>query len=336
MNAAASKPRRIILDVDPGIDDAMAILLALHSPELRVEAITTVSGNVMVDLGTENALKLLELAGRPDVPVARGAKYPLLKKPTTALIHGENGLGEVELPAPSKPPDPRHAADLLIDIVSANPGEITLIMVGPLTNLALALSKVPDIRHAIPAIILMGGSISRGNVTPVAEFNISTDAEAAKIVFDSGIPITMVDLEATAQAMLTRAHLVDLHKGASPIAVAAAAMLEHYLVFEESIGMPGAPLHDPLAVGLAIDKGFATRMQPMRIDIETKGEFTYGQTVANRTLRRSTYIDAGDHYKFREFAIVEPNAEVPVIVDGTRFLEFFLDRMLKPGDRATG
>lgn len=321
-------PRRIILDVDPGVDDALAILLALHSPELRVEAITAVSGNVMVDLAAENALKLVELAGRPDVPVAKGSKYPILKKPTTAqVVHGKNGLGGLELPAPVKQLDRRHAVDLIVDVVSANPGEITPVLVAPLTNFALAFLKEPAIRSKIPEIILMGGSVGGGNVTPAAEFNIHSDAEAAKIVFESGIPITMVDLGATAQVLLTRAHLEELRRSVSPVAAAAAGMIGHYLAFEESLGNAGAPLHDPLAVGLAIDKSFARKSQRMRIDVETKGELTYGQTVANRNLRTLTFTDAGDHYEAGEFKTVQPNAEVPLVVDGERFLRMFLERI---------
>ena len=331
MSAQSRRPRRILLDVDPGIDDAMAILLALHSPELHVEAITTVCGNVLVDLAAENALKMVELAGRPDVPVAKGSKSPLLKKPAIALVHGKNGLGGVDLPPPRKLLDKRHAVDLIIELLIASPGMITPVMVAPLTNLAVALLKEPVLRTAIPEIILMGGAIGQGNVSPVAEFNVHSDAEAAKTVFESGIPITMVDLGATAQVLITRRHLAQLRQSQSPIAIAASRMLEHYIAFDESRDQPGAPLHDPLAVGLAIDKSFATKLQPMHIDIETKGEYTYGQTVANRALRISSRADAGDHYVFDGFRAVEPNAEVPVIVDGARFLQVFVERILAAG-----
>ena len=163
----AENPRRIILDIDPGIDDAMAVLLATQSPELQIEAITVVSGNVIVDLGAQNALKLVELAGRPDIIVAKGAKYPLVKKLVTAeLIHGRNGLGDVELPPPTKKLDPRHAVNVIIEIVNANPGEITLVPVGPLTNIALAFREDPTLPSKIPEIILMGGSIAGGNASP--------------------------------------------------------------------------------------------------------------------------------------------------------------------------
>ena len=183
-NPTAENPRRIILDIDPGIDDAMAVLLALQSPELQIEAITVVSGNVIVDVGAENALKLVELAGRPDVIVAKGAKYPLQRKLITAeTIHGKNGLGDVELPAPTKELDARHAVDVILDIVNASPGQITLVPVGPLTNIGLALLKDPTLPSKVPEIILMGGSIVGGNASPAAEANIYNDPEAAKIRF---------------------------------------------------------------------------------------------------------------------------------------------------------
>ncbi|MCW5982668.1 MAG: nucleoside hydrolase [Bryobacteraceae bacterium] len=330
-------PRRIILDVDPGIDDALAILLALRSPELRVEAITTVSGNVMVDQGAENARKVAELAGRPDIVVAKGSKYPLMKKPTKAAkVHGEDGLGNVRLPPPARPLDPRHGVDVIAELGLSNPGEITLVAVGPLTNLAMALRKAPELRDAIPEIVLMGGAVAGGNVTPVAEFNIHSDAEAAHIVFESGIPITMVDLGATKQALVTRSHQAALRESGSAMGRTAAAMLDHYLAFEESLGMTGAPLHDPLAVGLAIDETLATAIRPMRIDVETQGDLTYGQTVANRWLRVRTRVDAGDHYVLGEFRRVDANARVPLAIDSGRFLAMFMERIAggPPGGQA--
>jgi inosine-uridine nucleoside N-ribohydrolase len=324
-------PRRIILDVDPGIDDALAMLLAMQSKELRIEAVTVVSGNVMVDLGAENALKLSELAGRTDLVVAKGAKYPLQRKLITAeAVHGEDGLGGKKLPAPAKKLDPRHAADVIIDVVSRNPGEITLVPVGPLTNIALAFLKAPGIRAQIPEIVLMGGSIVGGNASPAAEANIYNDPEAAKIVFESGIPIVMVDLGATAQARLTRKDLERLRAADSPIARYAAELGDFYIAFSERLGfMEGTDLHDPLAVGLAIDLSIATDLRPMHIEVETKGALTYGETVANRYLFLEAVEDAGDHYRITSFPKVQPNARVPVVVDSTRFLELFLDRLTR-------
>jgi purine nucleosidase len=325
------EPRRLVLDVDPGIDDALALLLAMRSPELRIEAVTVVSGNVMVDLGARNALKIVELAGREDLVVARGAKYPLQRKLITAeAVHGEDGLGGKPLPEPSMRLDPRHAVDVIIELVRQNPGRITLVPVGPLTNIALAFLKAPDIRSQIPEIILMGGSIAGGNASPAAEANIYNDPEAAKIVFESGIPIVMTDLGATAQARLTREHLKRLRAAGSDLARYAAELGDFYIGFAERLGFDeGADLHDPLAVGLAIDLSLATDLRPMRIDVETKGALTYGETVANRHLLLEAIEDAGDHFRIRSFPRVEPNARVPVRVDSARFLELFLDRLAR-------
>lgn len=327
----AENPRRIILDIDPGIDDAMAVLLATQSPELHIEAITVVFGNVMVDRGAENALKLVELAGRPDIIVAKGAKYPLVKKLVTAeWIHGRNGLGDVELPPPTKKLDPRHAVDVIIEIVNANPGEITLLPVGPLTNIALAFREDPTLPSKVDEIILMGGSIAGGNASPAAEANIYNDPEAAKIVFNSGAPIIMVGLGATSQTKLYRRHLPMLANSGSPLGKFVADINDFYIGFAESIGFEGADLHDPLAVGMAFDKTFATDLRPMHIDVETKGELTYGETVANRYLLLEGVSDVGDHYEITSFPKVEPNAEVPVVVDADRFVATFIERVSAP------
>lgn len=328
LNPTASRPRRIILDSDPGIDDAMAILLAAQSPELRIEAITVVSGNVLVDQGVENALKLVELAGRTEIPVARGEKYPLRKKLITApIVHGRNGLGETELPSPAKTAESRHAVDLIIDLVSAHPGHITLLPMGPLTNIARVLIKRPDIAEQIPEIILMGGSIEGGNSTPAAEANIYNDPEAAKIVFESGIPITMVGLGATHQTLLKRSHTAALAESRSPIARYVAQIADFYLAFSESVGFEGGALHDPLAVGLAVDSSLAKESRPMHIAVETQGRLTYGETVANRFLLRESVEDAGDHYVLTRLEPVEPNTRVPTLIDADRFLQFYMDRI---------
>src|SRR6266481_9068333 len=216
-------PRRIILDTDPGIDDAMAVLLALRSPELKVEAITA-------ELGAENALKLVELAGRTDVIIAKGAARPLQRALVTAeAIHGENGLGGVALPAPKIGLDRRHAVQVIHDLIDAHPGQVTLVPVGPLTNIAMSLLLYPDLAANIREIILMGGTVGAGNATPAAEANIHQDAEAAKIVFESGIPILMVDLTACAQARLTRNDAARLRERTDAIARFVAAISEPYL-----------------------------------------------------------------------------------------------------------
>ena len=326
-------PRRVILDVDPGIDDALAMLFAMRSPELQIEAITVVSGNVLVDQGVRNALKLVELAGRSEIPVAMGARYPLKRKLITAeTIHGEDGLGNQPLPEPTGAPDPRPAVDLIIEIVTANPGEITLVPVGPLTNIALAFQKEPGLPGQLAEIILMGGSIAGGNATAAAEANIYNDPEAADIVFRSGAPITMVDLQATAQTRIERKHLPRLQQSASPVARYVAALSDVYIGFAERLGFfEGSDLHDPLAIGLAIDKTLAIEMRPMWIGVETKGELTYGETVANRTLMGEALKDLGDRYTISGFPKVEPNADVPLKIDAERFLELFLSRLESEG-----
>jgi inosine-uridine nucleoside N-ribohydrolase len=323
--------RRIILDVDPGIDDALAMLLAMQSEELEIEAITVVSGNVIVDQGAENALKLVELAGRSDLVVAKGARYPLQRKLITAeAVHGEDGLGGKKLPEPSKKLDPRHAVDVIIEIVNGSPGAITLVPVGPLTNIALAFLKDPGLPKKIPEIVLMGGSIVGGNASPAAEANIYNDPEAANVVFSSGTPIVMVDLGATSQARLTRDDLPRL-RASSAIGRYAAEIGDFYIAFAERLGfMEGADLHDPLAVALAIDMSIATELRPMHIQVETKGTHTYGETVANRHLLLEKVEDAGDHYRISSFPRVAPNARVPIVVNAERFRALLLERLTKP------
>jgi purine nucleosidase len=321
-------PRRIILDTDPGIDDAMAVLLALRSPELKVEAVTTVAGNVPVELGAENARKLVELAGRPDVIVAKGAARPLQRTLITAeAIHGENGLGGVVLPAPKIGLDRRHAVQVIHDVIDANPGHITLVPVGPLTNIAMAFLEYPDLSAKTREIILMGGTVGAGNATPAAEANVHQDAEAAKIVFESGVPILMVDLTACAQALLTRNEASRLRESADPAGKFVAAISESYIRFAESSGSAGAAIHDALAVGIAIDPLVAKTVRPVHVDVETKGEFTYGATVTNLRLTVEHSERRGDRFAIVDFPAVKPNAAYPAVVDGQRFVQMFVKRM---------
>ncbi len=203
---SGAKPKRIIIDTDPGVDDSMAILFAFQSPELQIEGLTTIFGNGGTETTTANALRLVELAGHPEVPVARGAETPLMRPFTGEgwRVHGRNGLGEVDFPAPKGTPDSRRAAQFIVDTVMANPGEITLVPLGPLTNIALAVSLEPRIVEAVKEVVLMGGVIDgRGNASPVAEANIRNDPEAAQIVFQAGWPVTMVGLDVTRQSVMT-------------------------------------------------------------------------------------------------------------------------------------
>ena len=337
LTPAPEFPRRIVLDTDPGIDDAMAILLALRSPELKIEAITTVYGNVPVDLGTENARKLVDLSGRKDVVVARGAWHPMLRPLHTAeLIHGENGLGGVELPAPKTRLDPRQAVQVIHDVISANPGKVTLVPVGPLTNIAMAFLQYPELAGKTREIILMGGTVGAGNVTPVAEANIYADAEAAKIVFESGVPILMVDMTACAQARLTREDAAKFDASTDPVAKFIGAIAKPYLAFSERFEPGGAAIYDALAVGIAIDPAVAKTFKPVHVAVETKGELTYGATVTNQSLTTEQSEFRDGRFKIVGFPSVAPNAAFPAVVDGERFRRLFSQRLMsaKPVARA--
>src|SRR5271165_6432610 len=225
-SAEAPPAQRIIIDTDPGVDDALAILLALRSPEFKVEAITPVAGNVPLEFTLANALRLVEIAGRTDVPVAAGASHPLVRRLITAdYVHGNNGLGGVEFPLPRIKPVSETAAEIIRRIVRSSPGEISIVAVGPLTNVATALRADPDLAPMIRSIVLMGGSLSGGNITPAAEFNFYVDPEAARIVFDAGVPLTMVGLDVTRQVLLTDEHINALAAGKNPASQAAARIM---------------------------------------------------------------------------------------------------------------
>ena len=200
----ARGPFRVIIDTDPGVDDALALLLAMRSPELRIEAITPVAGNVPLDLTLPNALRLVEIADRTDIPVAAGARTPLVRRLVTATYaHGENGLGGAVFPEPTTKPVATPAAEMIRQIVRKYPGEVTLITIGPLTNVATSINSDPELAGMVRGLVMMGGSLSGGNITPAAEFNVYVDPEAARIVFQSGIPITMVGLDVTRKTSLT-------------------------------------------------------------------------------------------------------------------------------------
>src|SRR6201984_3542885 len=215
--ASQAAPRRGIIDTDPGVDDAMAILLALNSPELKVEALTVVPGNVEAKQGLENALKIVSLANRCDVAVAGGAQHPLNQKLITAQFwHGKNGLAGVELPASKCKSDARFGPDLIIELVHKYPHEITLIPVGPLTNIALAASKDPSIVPLVKDVVIMGGSISGGNVNGAAEANIYGDPEEAALVFNAGWMVTMIGSDVGERTLMTRKYLAELQSSHGP------------------------------------------------------------------------------------------------------------------------
>lgn len=274
-------PQKIIIDTDPGVDDAMAIFFALRSPELDVIGLTTIFGNVFTDLATTNALRLLEIAGRADIPVAKGAEHPLaglFTEPAT-MVHGEDGQGNVFLPPPTTQPVDIPAARFIVEQVMAAPGEIALVPVGPLTNIALALRLEPRIVDRVKQVVLMGGNaLVPGNITPAAEANIYHDPEAADVVFGAGWPVVMVGLDVTHTVNMTPEHLARYGQAANPLAQHIARITPFYRAyFERSFsGAQGIYVHDSSAIAYLIDPAlFKTKEWPVRV--ETQG-FSRGKT----------------------------------------------------------
>jgi len=324
---AQATPKRVIIDTDPGTDDAMAIILALNSPELKVEALTVVPGNVDGRQGLENALKIVSLAGRCDITVAGGAQHPLNQKLITAQFwHGKNGLADVELPPSKCKADPRFGPDLIIETIHKYPHEVTLIPVGPLTNIALAVSKDPSIAGLIKDIVIMGGSITGGNVNGAAEANIYNDPEAAQIVFNAGWMVTMVGSDVGERTLITRKYLAQLQSSHGPQSDFIAKIADFYLTRSEKSGYSGAAMYDPLAVGIALDPTLGT-LKEMHVDVETRGEFTRGETVANRMGSNENNVLHGDHYEIEGVIELKPNARVCLASDADRFLQLFVNRV---------
>ena len=326
-NPTAAAPKKIIFDTDPGTDDAMALMLALHSPELEVRAITVVPGNVTAAQGLENALRLVSLANRCDIPIARGAQHPLFQKLITAEFwHGQNGLANIELPPSQCKVDARFAPDLIIQMVHAAPHEITLVPVGPLTNIALAVLKDPSIVPLVQEVILMGGGITGGNVNASAEANIHNDPEAAQIVFQAGWPLTMVGLDVGDQTLLSQKQLEQLRATHGRVNDFIYAVANYLVNLSAKFGFGGTPMYDPLAVGVTIDPTLV-KAPAMHVDVETRGEFTRGETVANRRGIVERNVLHGDHYVIEGLDKVTPNAKVCVEVDADRFLRLFVSRI---------
>lgn len=327
LSPANAQSQRVIIDTDPGIDDAFAILLALNSPELKVEALTVVPGNVDGRQGLDNALKIVSLAGRCDVMVAGGARHPLNQKLITAQYwHGPNGLAGVDLPASKCKADPRFGPDLIIELAHKYAHQITLIPVGPLTNIALAVSKDPSIVPLVKNIIIMGGSITGGNVNGAAEANIYNDPEAASIVFNAGWMVTMIGSDVGERTLMTRKHLADLQSLHGPESDFIAKLADFYVTRSEKSGYEGAAMYDPLAVATAIDPSLVT-LKDMHVDVETKGEFTRGETVGNRMGSDENNVLHGDHYEIDGVIELKPNARVCLASDAGRFLQLFISRI---------
>ena len=327
VHAVDPSPQRVIIDTDPGIDDAMAILLALNSPEVKVEALTVVPGNVEASQGLENALKLASLAGHCDLAIAGGAQHPLNQKLITAQFwHGKNGLAGVELPPSKCKADSRFGPDLIIEMVHKYPHEITLIPIGPLTNIALAVSKDPSLVSLVKDIVIMGGSISGGNVNGAAEANLYGDPEAASIVFNAGWIVTMIGSDVGERTLMTRKYLSQLQASRGPESDFIFKLGDFYLTRSEKSGYSGAAMYDPLAVATVIDPTLVT-LKEMHVDVETKGEFTRGETVANRMGSNENNVLHGDHYEIEGVVDLKPNAKVCLASDADRFLQLFISRI---------
>lgn len=300
-----------ILDVDTGIDDALAIAYAVHSSELELVAITTTYGNVTADEALRNTAIVLEKLGNTTLPVYRGAEGPLYrqKKRFARHVHGENGIGNVTADEPNRLYAEQHAADFIIEQARSYPGEITLITVGPLTNLAIALQKEPELGSLLKQVITMGGAVRvPGNVNPAAEANIFSDPDAAALVFKSGLPLTLVGLDVTLATLLPSAEVEKWRVTHPGVGEFFADMVEFYINYYKS-GYPditGCALHDPLAVGVAVDATFVTSI-PLHIVVGTEGE---------------------DNARTIEVLDGEPNCHVCVEVQAERFLQHFLSKVL--------
>jgi inosine-uridine nucleoside N-ribohydrolase len=298
---------KILLDCDPGHDDAIALLLALASPELELVGVTTVAGNQTLEKTTANAIRLLEFVGRDEIPVAAGADRPLVREQYIAsYVHGETGLDGPDLPPAQGSPVERHAVDFLADRIRETGGNVTLVPTGPLTNVALLLALHPDARPE--RIVLMGGAIAEGNVTPAAEFNIWADPEAAARVFASGIDVTMVGLDVTHKALFTSAHVERL---AGRVGSMVAELLEFYGHFHKEVyDFDGSPIHDAVAVAHVI-RDDLVKTEHLNTEIDVESELCRGRTVVD-VWRRSGR---------------EPNSHVGVDIDADGFLELLVERL---------
>jgi non-specific riboncleoside hydrolase len=305
-----SNKTRIIIDTDPGIDDAIAILAALFSEQLEVELITTVAGNVSVKQTTENALKLLKFAGKW-VPVAKGCPRPLVAPPRDAAdIHGETGMGGYDFPALGENDRPlaKHAVEAMRDLLLGSREKITLVPIAPLTNIALLLSLYPECREKIERIVMMGGSAARGNEMPMAEFNIFVDPEAAKIVFASGLDIVMCGLDVTNKALLTKSNVDEL-KDFNQTGQAIYQMFKHY---RGGSLQTGFKMHDASAIAYLLRPDLFT-VQETHVEVETRGEHTYGCIVAD----------------LRDKLNLAPNATVCLDLDPAGFGQWLVETLKK-------
>jgi inosine-uridine nucleoside N-ribohydrolase len=301
----------ILLDCDPGHDDAIALFLALASPELELLGVTTVAGNQTLDKTTANAIRLLDAVGRPEISVAAGADRPFVRERyVAAYVHGESGLDGPDLPPPSRAPDSRHAVELLAETLSAAERPITLVPTGPLTNIALLLAIHPGIVDRVERVVLMGGAIAEGNVTPAAEFNIWADPEAARRVFESGLDLTMVGLDVTHQALVGEPE-AERMRAAGRAGGIVADLLGFYGRFHrEQYGWAGSPIHDAVAVAHVARPGLLeTKFR--RVDVDCSWELSRGRTLVDLWERMGQ----------------PPNCHVATGIDAPGFVELLIERI---------
>lgn len=303
----------IIIDCDPGHDDAIALILALASPKLNVLAVTTSAGNQTPDKTLRNALRILTLLGRHDIPVAGGAPKPLLRELIIAdNVHGESGLDGPALPEPGFTPQALTAVELMAKTLRASTEPVTLVPTGPLTNIALLLSAHPELKAKIARIVLMGGSAGPGNWTPAAEFNIYVDPEAAKMVFGAGVPITMCGLDVTHAAQVMDEDIERIRAITNPIARTVAELLDFFMIYhrDPKWGFVGAPLHDPCTIAWLLRPELFEGIE-CHVSVETQGQYTVGMTVVDR-YRLSPH---------------EPNATVLLGVERQGFIDLLVEQL---------
>ncbi|WJX10641.1 putative uridine nucleosidase 2 [Trifolium repens] len=318
----ATEPKKIIIDTDPGIDDAMAIFLALRSPEVEVIGLTTIYGNVYTTLATRNALHLLEVAGRTDIPVAEGSHVTLTKGTKLRIadfVHGADGLGNQNFPPPNGKPIEESAADFLVNQAKANPGKITVVALGPLTNIALAIQMDPEFAKNIGQIVLLGGSFAvNGNVNPAAEANIFGDPDAADVVFTSGADVLVVGTNITHQVVLSGSDREKLASSKGKFAQYLTGILEVYFSYHwDAYNINGVYLHDPTTLLAAVDPSLVTCTEGA-VRVQTSG-ITRGLTILYNKKKRFEEITEWSN---------KPSVKVAVTVDAPRVVKMVMDRLL--------
>lgn len=302
---------KIVLDCDPGHDDMMAILMAARSPRIEVLGITTVAGNQTLDNTHRNARSICALAALAGVQVYRGMEGPILRQQVTGRSHGASGLDGASLPESTAPEPGLHAVEYIIDTVRKHPGAVTLVPTGPLTNVAIALRKAPDLKQKIRRVVCMGGALRLGNITPAAEFNVYADPEAASIVFSAGLDLTIMPLDVTHQVMLTPERVRRIGALGSPAMVTVSLLLEWWLgSYQRNFGLTGAPLHDPCTIAYVTEPSMF-EIRRLHVEIDTSPGPCYGRTVGDL---------AGVTGR-------EPNVAVGLRVDEDRFFALLMETL---------